>query len=500
MSEKETAMNKIGGWTCRAIIVLLLWVSAAFAHDVYLPIIIDTDVGADDVRAMIMLLNSGESDIRLIVTSDGVLAPKTGKRFCRKLLACMNRPGIPVAAGTELAVPAPQFRKINEMLSWPKCGDSKKNDNDSNRDAVGAVLSAINSSGNEVLYLCFGPMTNLAAAIRRDPSVASKLYRVVYMGSSPDSKDPGWNTHRDPLSAKTVYEAGVPVYGFGMPEDRYIPLDEVFKDICDIGSKAAGILLQTHDVEEIQKRILNHHIKIWDEMAVIYINLITGFDFVPVPGYPKTMQLAAFDQDVVRNAYVRLLGNPADFHLDVRKSVVLKEFPAAPQFMRDDVAPEVEEIIRRHGEEEWKACFLTNELHRHLGIYSLVGAKMGIRAREILEAPFDTLTVASFAGLNPPLSCLNDGLQVSTGASLGRGTIAVLEDSAKPSARFTSGEFVLELTLKKAYVERIQADIKAAIDQFGGLSPDYFAHIRELSIQYWKEFNRSDLFEEQFIR
>ena len=59
---------------------------------------------------------------------------------------------------------------------------------------------------------------------------------------------------------------------------------------------------------------------------------------------------------------------------------------------------------------------LTNEFHP-TGAYSIIGAKMGIRAREILEAPFDTLRVVSHAGDAPPSSCLNYGLQMATGAS-----------------------------------------------------------------------------------
>jgi hypothetical protein len=84
--------------------------------------------------------------------------------------------------------------------------------------------------------------------------------------------------------------------------------------------------------------------------------------------------------------------------MDARTSVVLSSFPSDPRMMREDVSPIVREIIARHGEEEWKACLLTNERHRHPGIYSLVGAKMGIRAREILDAPFDTLSVISKGG------------------------------------------------------------------------------------------------------
>jgi pyrimidine-specific ribonucleoside hydrolase len=240
--------------------------------------------------------------------------------------------------------------------------------------------------------------------------------------------------------------------------------------------------------------------KIWDEMTVIYANIIDGFDFQPDARYNGAMALTGFDADMVRSAYLQLLGNPADFHIDQRKSVVLTEFPTDPALMRGDVAPLVQGIIDEHGMEEWKACLITNELHRHLGIYSLVGAKMGIRAREILEAPFDTLSVTSLAGLNPPLSCMNDGLQVSTGASLGRGTIRVPEDSSTPAARFSNGEYVLQLTLKQVYVDRIKADIKAAVEKYGGLGPEYFAHIRTLSIRYWKDFDRAELFEAKIIR
>jgi pyrimidine-specific ribonucleoside hydrolase len=39
----------------------------------------------------------------------------------------------------------------------------------------------------------------------------------------------------------------------------------------------------------------------------------------------------------------------------------------------------------------WKAVVLTNELHHHMGHWSIVGAKMGIRAREILAAPLDNI-------------------------------------------------------------------------------------------------------------
>jgi len=202
------------------------------------------------------------------------------------------------------------------------------------------------------------------------------------------------------------------------------------------------------------------HFCVWDEMPVIFLNQPSLFKFSPSAGHDHVMTLATFESEDVRNAYIKLLSYFRDFHLSARHSVVFKAFPDEPGFFREDVSQHVKKIIEKYGLEEWKACLLTNELHRHLGIYSLIGAKMGIRAREILEAPFDTLKVVSLAGNSPPLSCMNDGLQVSTGASLGRGTIKISDGSPQPAAIFIYKNQELTLRIKKELLNRIRADIK----------------------------------------
>ena len=89
------------------------------------------------------------------------------------------------------------------------------------------------------------------------------------------------------------------------------------------------------------------------------------------------------------------------------------------------------------------------------------------------------------------------GFRFSTGASLGRGTIRIDNANPRPSAAFIYGKERLDLTLKREWQEKIKADIKAAIRQFGGLNKSYFAHIRKLSIAYWQEFNRGEIFNEK---
>jgi len=186
-----------------------------------------------------------------------------------------------------------------------------------------------------------------------------------------------------------------------------------------------------------------------------------------------------------------------DAPLDARPAVVLESFPTRADQMQADVRPWLEKIMATHGLEEWKAALLTNELHRHLGTYSLIGAKMGIRARELLRAEFDELSVESRAGLKPPLSCLNDGLQVSTGASLGRGTIHVVENQPPAlEAVFIHDEKAVRLRLKQPIVDRIWADIADAIKKHGNVTSAYFAAIRQLSLRHWAGLKRSEIFDE----
>ncbi|MBM3861392.1 MAG: hypothetical protein FJ395_17330 [Verrucomicrobia bacterium] len=184
-------------------------------------------------------------------------------------------------------------------------------------------------------------------------------------------------------------------------------------------------------------------------------------------------------------------------HLPSRDTVVIARFPSSPSELQSDVRPYAREIIKRHGMEEWKATVLTSELHRHLGAYSILGAKMGIRARELLGASLDELRVETYAGLKPPLSCFNDGLQVSTGASLGRGAISVPNDNApRCEAVFTHGKRSLRLRLKADIAARITAEISALVKRHGGTTPAYFDDVRVQSLRHWLELDRAAIFEE----
>jgi pyrimidine-specific ribonucleoside hydrolase len=484
--------------TVSFLIWLCFFTPFAGAHTYKISMFVDTDMAIDDIRAIAMLLNSDSTNIPLIVTSDGAASPKAGCRNLGILLKYFNKKGIKSACGELLNKPAPEWRSWSENIRWPEAhGNGIAERLPDCFPAAETIVATLNSEDKSVLYLCLGPLTNLANALKLNPKIKNKISRVVYYGGHPDDPRPGWNTNRDPNSARLVFNSGLKIYSINPSKEKLLKFDQNFhKRIKALDTSAARLIAEIHQSPMVNKRLLEGHFYVWDEMSVIFLSQPALFKFDPLTHHDHVMRLVAFESKKIRDAYLKLLSHAGDLHLSTRHSVVLKEFPSDPILFRKDIGPYVKKMIEKHGLEEWKACLLTNEFHRHLGIYSLIGAKMGIRAREILEAPFDTLEVVSSAGNSPPLSCMNDGLQVSTGASLGRGTIIVHDELPQPEAIFIYKNQKLRLTVKTELLNKIKADIKAAIKKYGGINREYFAHIRKLSIAYWLDLDRKKLFDE----
>ena len=97
---------------------------------------------------------------------------------------------------------------------------------------------------------------------------------------------------------------------------------------------------------------------------------------------------------------------------------IIKHLPLNAEYYNDDIAPIAPIAIERRGEQEWRYAVLSLELHGHVGIYSLLGVKMGLYARELLGAEAGAMRVVSYAGSTPPISCFNDGLQVDMDQAL----------------------------------------------------------------------------------
>jgi formylmethanofuran dehydrogenase subunit E len=104
------------------------------------------------------------------------------------------------------------------------------------------------------------------------------------------------------------------------------------------------------------------------------------------------------------------------------------------------------------------------EFHGHIGPYVVLGYKMGLMARDLLDSPgyFD-LKVKVESPLIPPPSCLIDGIQLASGCTTGKRNLTVVEGPiGKATFRTKKGTSVL-LSLRDGTPEKV----RQWIEEFG---------------------------------
>lgn len=176
------------------------------------PIILDTDIGTDidDTWALAMLLKSPALDLRLVVSAHGDTPYRA--RVAAKLLACAGRSDVTVGIGIEgapLSVrPQEAFVKDYELKAYPGVIAE---------DGVKAIIDAVGACEDPVTIVSIGPLTNVAAALDREPALAKRA-RIVgmhgsvrrgYQGSSEIA--PEYNVFCDVEACRKVLAADWPV-------------------------------------------------------------------------------------------------------------------------------------------------------------------------------------------------------------------------------------------------------------------------------------------------
>lgn len=102
-------------------------------------------------------------------------------------------------------------------------------------------------------------------------------------------------------------------------------------------------------------------------------------------------------------------------------------------------------------------------LHGHLGPFLVAGIRMGLLALELLGSPgYFGIRAESDAGSITPQSCLNDGIQIGSGCTAGKGNLAIVSSIA-PQARFRTEDGTgVEITLRPQVVVGFRmGDIRA---------------------------------------
>jgi len=456
-------------------------------------VIIDTDCAIDDFRAISLLLARPEIKVDAILISDGSLPPSDGILKVRSLLEVFGRSDIPVATGKEMKSSGPPWRKFNSTISW---GPKTVSGTDKSQDAKTCLAGILEKSKEPVVLLCMGPLSNIAEFLRDYKELQPEIERILWYNESLDPLT-GFNADFDPSAVQFVMNAGIRMDIVSNLNKGNAVFDTALANLCESEpTKTARALHFGYSQPAVLQKLNENHFRLYDDLVVIYLTNPELFDMNILKDRVKIRYNRDYDVESVREA----IGDMIKGTYVIQDQIVFSRFPDKKEMFRYDIRRIMDSVISKYGYDEWKANVMTDEFHGHLGVFSIVGAKMGMRAREIFGVGPDVLKVITDAGIRPPYSCLNDGIQVSTGSTLGMGLISLSNDKlSRPSAVFTHQNRSVRLTLKKEYLDMVNNDIQEGIVKYGLMDDGYWKLVRRNAIKYWLEWDRNVIFEVEHL-
>lgn len=180
-----------------------------------IPLLIDTDPGVDDALAIMMALD----DPRFEVTGLTVTAGNVGLEYtlanALKLVELSGRQ-IPVFAGADgpLIHPSQDASGIHGRDGFGDTGLEPAMLSAESEHAALAILQFSHEYAGRLLLVALGPLTNLALALKLDPTLPERIDRLVVMGGAVNARGnitpaSEFNVAYDPEAAHIVL-AGFP--------------------------------------------------------------------------------------------------------------------------------------------------------------------------------------------------------------------------------------------------------------------------------------------------
>lgn len=472
------------------IILLQLFLTGAINGHPWKPnhyIIVDTDGGTDDMKALSMLLASPDVRVMAVIASPGVLSAENTYIKVKSLLNSFYHEGIPVGINKDVKLTGKEMPAAL-ACSWGVEDGIDPSTAPGYPDLVRAIIRVEKTNFS---FICLGGASTAWSVIRDIPEARPRIRDFIWSADGMNDKE-GFNYNIDKMSSRSLLRQEIPVKIIrkALTPGKPFYSKDFIEQIENAGS-VYGLKISRFLHSEAAA---NHSFSFeaTDEMVPVFLHFPELF-------VNKTLgnvsDCSPSVPDEMKASVIKILRGET-----VERNQVIKIMPDDPSFYFDDIAPSVSTIITRYGIDEWTSGVLANELHRHLGVFAIVGVKMGIRAREYFNTGVDEFSVISDAGSVPPLSCMNDGLQVSTGATPGHGLLQIPDDSPlAPSAEFTYLGNKIRLTLKRELAEKISSELREINFIYGLDSNIYWELVRKSSVNYWLSLDRHEIFDIEVV-
>lgn len=176
-------------------------------------VIIDCDMGIDDAVALCMLLFDRRLDVLAVTAVEGCVTANQANNNLQAIVSEIDPERYPRLG---MAQPAEDAPAVDTRYLYGDDGLGNANfDASSRQHAMPAdklIVDLVRAHPGDVTLLCLGPMTNLARALRRDPTLAGSIDQIIATGGSLDGQGnvtpcAEFNLYFDPISAKEIFNS-----------------------------------------------------------------------------------------------------------------------------------------------------------------------------------------------------------------------------------------------------------------------------------------------------
>lgn len=245
-------------------------------------VIFDTDPGIDDAMALLYLSKLPEIDLLGITTVVGNASIETTTRnalFLRQAFGI----GAPVIQGAGRTLDGVIKDEPTIVHGENGLGDieipAMGTDGLHPGEASQFIIDTVKANPGEVTIIAVGRMTNLALALREEPSVAGLVKQVIIMGGAFGYKGRSGNVtpaaeaniHGDPVAADEVFAADWPVVVVGL---------DVTMDIILTSDYLATLADEVGENGELLRQMCNHYAKFYN--SIMGVDGVVGHDLLAV--------------------------------------------------------------------------------------------------------------------------------------------------------------------------------------------------------------------------
>ena len=183
-------------------------------------VILDTDIGddIDDSFALLLLLESHKFNCLGVTTvfRNSLKRAKMAKQLIRSLgydIKVYRRIDDPLKQNIDhlISKEIKEKEKYDEdgKYIFPQYDKSMENEKVEDENAVDFIIRMIHTYPHEVTLIPIGPLTNIASAIKKDPTIVPLIKEIRLMGAGLNLNFVEWNIFCDPDAAKIVFSSNI---------------------------------------------------------------------------------------------------------------------------------------------------------------------------------------------------------------------------------------------------------------------------------------------------